>query len=237
MNDALGTTQASASQLTFRQATLNDLPELARVFNEIWPQEEPLKHTPMGLEMAKYLTLGYMSRATFANMAFTADGTFAGTTFARVEGQRLLFPEASDMARETAQFISEDPMGKLAVDFYDGPFHEGEQQMERDSEVERNTQAELLLYMVNPATQGMGVGGKLWKALMHELRKEGVHSFFLHTDTTCDYTYYEYHGLKRVAERLHADHPEDDDQIYRFNYDMFVYRGDVPAAVQETPAK
>ncbi|MUH59827.1 hypothetical protein [Bifidobacterium canis] len=114
MNDALGTTQASASQLTFRQATLNDLPELSRVFNEIWPQEEPLKHTPMGLEMAKYLTLGYMSRATFANMAFTADGTFAGTTFARVEGQRLLFPEASDMARETAQFISEDPMGKLA---------------------------------------------------------------------------------------------------------------------------
>ena len=55
-----------------------------------------------------------------------------------------------------------------------------------------------------------------------------VRAFFLHTDSSCDFGFYDHKGLSRVAERLAADHPEDADLAPGMNTDdQFIYRADL----------
>lgn len=82
--------------------------------------------------------------------------------------------------------------------------------------------------MVNPDVRGAGVGGALWRQLLAALRSMGVRAFFLHTDSNCDFGFYDHKGLSRVAERLAADHPEDADLAPGMNTDdQFIYRADL----------
>ena len=156
------------------------------------------------------------------------DGEFAGVTLARIDGQPLAFPQTEGMLGALRQIIDESPLAKMMRSGFDH-FRATDHHLELRSGVGQSTQAELLLFMVNPAVKGHGVGGALWNALLQGFRANGVHAFYLHTDTSCDYTYYEHLWLQREAERQRADHPEDNGRADGSRDDMFVYRGEVPA--------
>ena len=228
-HDNVASASSTANRdLTLRAMTLGDLQDVSRVFDEVWPQAAPLTGTPMAYELARYFVLEYMRSATASCVAVTADGEFAGVTLARIDGQPLAFPQTEGMLGDLRQIIDENPIAKMMRSGFDH-FRATDHQLELRSGVGQSTQAELLLFMVNPAVKGHGVGGALWNALLQGFRANGVHAFYLHTDTSCDYTYYEHHGLQRVAERLRADHPEDNGRADGIRDDMFVYRGEVPA--------
>ena len=72
----------------------------------------------------------------------------------------------------------------------------------------RGEDAELELFVVNPEYRSHGVG----KALMAEFQKRleglGAQSYWLQTDSTCTWQWYENHGYTRVADvELSADYP------------------------------
>ena len=46
----------------------------------------------------------------------------------------------------------------------------------------------------------MGVGRKLFNHMLDVFRDAGMNEYFLFTDTTCDYGFYDYRGLTRKAE-------------------------------------
>lgn len=46
----------------------------------------------------------------------------------------------------------------------------------------------------------MGVGRKLFNHMLGVFRNAGMNEYFLFTDTTCDYGFYDYRGLTRKAE-------------------------------------
>lgn len=46
----------------------------------------------------------------------------------------------------------------------------------------------------------MGVGRKLFNHMLGVFRDAGMNEYFLFTDTTCDYGFYDYRGLTRKAE-------------------------------------
>lgn len=64
--------------------------------------------------------------------------------------------------------------------------------------------AELALFAVSDACRGKGIGKQLFEAGLSYLRKEGLKRFYLFTDTTCNYGFYEHQGLRRRCERPHA---------------------------------
>lgn len=65
----------------------------------------------------------------------------------------------------------------------------------------KSYQAEVTLFAVSPEARGMGVGRKLFNHMLDVFRAAGMNEYFLFTDTTCDYGFYDYHGLTRKAER------------------------------------
>lgn len=93
--------------------------------------------------------------------------------------------------------------------------------------------AEIVLFMVDPDMQGNGIGSHLFNWMLDEFRKAGVKNYFLLTDTTCDFSFYDHKGLNRAQEepldlRPHTnaeaqwEHTEDEaleEHLHAFMYD------------------
>lgn len=80
--------------------------------------------------------------------------------------------------------------------------------------------AEIALFLVAPESKGLGVGGRLFAHMLGTFREHGIHEYFLFTDTSCDYGFYEHKGLRRMAtEHIATAHGEP--------LDCFLYEGDV----------
>ena len=67
--------------------------------------------------------------------------------------------------------------------------------------------------------RGYGIGKKLFKAMIHHMKKENVNSIYLYTDTDCNYKFYDHQGMDCRIEK---------DYSYEFHnteYDMklFIY--------------
>ena len=68
---------------------------------------------------------------------------------------------------------------------------------------------ELILFINDPSVRGQGVGATMLLRFEDYLRAQGARDYYLFTDTTCTYGYYERHGFTRVA--LCNDLEADDD--------------------------
>ena len=219
---------ARTPAVSYRPMDWNDLDTVAACFDRVWPQGPALAGTPTALLVARYLTLHYLEQSTWSNVAVTVEDDFAGITLARVVGRPTLFPQAHEEFIRTRALLLADPRGAATVTMFEDGFFVREGILEEDSDVTATTQAELELFMVNPDVRGAGVGGALWRQLLAALRSMGVRAFFLHTDSSCDFGFYDHKGLSRVAERLAADHPEDADLAPGMNTDdQFIYRADL----------
>ncbi|MFR0603333.1 GNAT family N-acetyltransferase [Bifidobacterium pseudolongum subsp. globosum] len=219
---------ARTPAVSYRPMDWNDLDTVAACFDRVWPQGPALAGTPTALLVARYLTLHYLEQSTWSNVAVTAEDDFAGITLARVVGRPTLFPQAHEEFIRTRALLLADPRGAATVTMFEDGFFVREGILEEDSDVTATTQAELELFMVNPDVRGAGVGGALWRQLLAALRSMDVRAFFLHTDSSCDFGFYDHKGLSRVAERLAADHPEDADLAPGMNTDdQFIYRADL----------
>lgn len=58
---------------------------------------------------------------------------------------------------------------------------------------------ELLLFIVSPDARGLGVGTTLLKRFEAHLKARGARSYYLMTDESCSYGYYDRHGFQRIA--------------------------------------
>lgn len=57
--------------------------------------------------------------------------------------------------------------------------------------------AELVLFALDKNFKGMGFGKKLLSSFYNYLEQNGVDNFYLFTDTTCDFEFYEHNGFER----------------------------------------
>ncbi|RSX55574.1 acetyltransferase, GNAT family [Bifidobacterium dolichotidis] len=221
----------------YRQVQWDDFEDILTAFDRVWPIEIPgIAGTPTAVLVSRFLTLHFMSLTTNGFVGRTSNGEFAGVLLMRVQGKPYMFPEAAEALEMAKGLMKATPNGRRMLDFQER-FLAVEKELEDDSLVNQDTQGEIELFMVNTTTQGMGVGGALWRRAQEEFAAEGVTSFFLHTDSTCDYEFYDHKGMQRVAERIHADHPEDTDVELApvgtgpisLDDDQYIYMGKVQA--------
>lgn len=66
--------------------------------------------------------------------------------------------------------------------------------------VKDNTDGELVLFAINKQTKGKGIGKKLLGYFYKYMEKEKANNFYLFTDTSCDYEFYDYNGFTREEE-------------------------------------
>lgn len=81
----------------------------------------------------------------------------------------------------------------------------------------------LTLFAISSASRGLGIGKELLRCLTAYLSAHGTRRIYLHTDSTCNYGFYEHQGLTRLGEQsmcmTRSGKPFDMD-IYLYGYEI-----------------
>lgn len=70
--------------------------------------------------------------------------------------------------------------------------------------INKSYPAELALFAVDPSCRGKGIGKKLFNSVLDYLKGQNIKEFYLFTDTSCNYGFYEHQGLVRRGEMTHV---------------------------------
>ena len=66
--------------------------------------------------------------------------------------------------------------------------------------------AELALFAVDSSCRGKGIGKKLFQSALDYIQQQELNEFYLFTDTSCNYGFYEHQGMVRRCEKKHHFH-------------------------------
>ena len=66
---------------------------------------------------------------------------------------------------------------------------------------ENTYQGEQAFFAVDASYQGLGFGRQLFSHAVAYMKDQKITSFYLFTNTTCNYNFYKHMGLKRVCEQ------------------------------------
>ena len=75
---------------------------------------------------------------------------------------------------------------------------------------------EIVFFAIDNRVRGKGLGRRLFNTALDELRACGMHSFFLFTDTSCNYAFYEHLGLTRRCQCTKTLNVQDSRAIMTF---------------------
>ncbi|MEC6748072.1 GNAT family N-acetyltransferase [Marinilactibacillus sp. XAAS-LB27] len=88
------------------------------------------------------------------------------------------------------------------------------------NQLDETFEGEVTLFAVGEKAQGLGIGSGLFNRFLNQMKKRNLDHFFLYTDTSCNYGFYDHKGLERVAEKAYSIKAST-------NFDMtsFIYSG------------
>lgn len=209
----------------FRPVKINDIDAIVEEYERTWGIAHAVGEDA-SRNLSRRFVLHYLEPSTFGTVA-TINGKFMGLLLARVYGDKVLFKQVQKMLEEQEAKMSSkgDSLHAKALDSAIG-MGQIERKLEAMSHINDLTQAELELFIVSPDARGHGVGGGLWKRTMQHLRHRGVNRYFLHTDTACDVSFYDYHGLRRDTTWAKKDHEKYADRVKDLVEDLYIYSGE-----------
>ena len=112
---------------------------------------------------------------------------------------------------------------KVAQEILDYHSFEKKAQEKMLSECSGNLDCELTLFAVSDKARGHGVGSTLLKQVVQYLKDAGAKTYFLFTDTSCTWQYYENRGMKRIASYCLTDEEKDKLQVQ----ELYVYSTEI----------
>lgn len=62
-------------------------------------------------------------------------------------------------------------------------------------------QGELAFFAIGAECRGKGIGAKLFAEVRDYMRQQGVENYYLYTDTSCNFGFYEHMGMQRCGEK------------------------------------
>lgn len=72
------------------------------------------------------------------------------------------------------------------------------------AQCKKNYPGELALFAVSRCMRKSGIGRALFEKHLAYLHSQNIREFFLFTDTSCNYPFYEHRGMVRRAEEEHT---------------------------------
>lgn len=209
----------------FRDVHLGDIDAIVKEYERTWGISKEVGQDS-SLSLSRRFVLHYLEPSTHGTIA-EVDGKFMGLLLARVFDAPVMFPEVRSMLLEQEREMksqNDENYARALEEAY--AMRALETKLEAKSHINDLTQAELELFLVSPDARGHGVGGGLWRHTMHMLRNNGVNRYYLHTDSACDVSFYDYHGLSKDAYWLHKDHPYDIERAKSLVEDLYIYSGE-----------
>ena len=176
---------------TIRTMRRSDLPSIEQLTCDMWYADyEPR----IGAALAHIDVEHCLARTTFAKVA-ELDGEIVGFILASIAAHTSKDSELRHSAKMAGAALTllTDEAGRRALDEFIRIARVDDQLLREAGPFD----AEVVLFVLAPAARGHGLGKRLFGAVMEHFAQNGIDEYFLYTDTTCDYTFYEHRGLEQ----------------------------------------
>ncbi len=87
------------------------------------------------------------------------------------------------------------------------------------SRCKKDYQGELAFFAISEKCRGKGLGRKLFQSVVDYMHTQKISEFYLFTDTSCNYPFYEHLGMHRCGEKKQVIHTHKEDG----NMTFFIY--------------
>lgn len=178
--------------IIYRSFAPEDIPALAEIVGETWNFRRMCRRGEDPAVMALDYLKGCLAESTAAFVA-EEDGKAAGLISVRAEKKtlpRLFLSEKREEADGASP--SSESSGVRRMREYEARCLGLRRQAE---EAGMKFDGELTLFAVRPKMRGRGAGRELYRRALDYLKEEGCRRFFLYTDSSCTYQFYDARGL------------------------------------------
>lgn len=193
-------------EVTLRPAQPTDYPALHALNRGAWFKSDYIAYPDA---TNAYVDLDLNSSLSNASMATVAevDGQIAGVILASADSEpkygRMLMQSTIDAAATLHAQGQE-----IADYFYDRMKVESEYDAQLLEKAQANTDYDgrIVLFIMDPEFQGLGIGSKLFQAAKDYFEVTNVQNYYLFTDSSCNYPFYDHKGMHRAGS-LTFDQP------------------------------
>ena len=183
------------NRVILRELKWSDLNALENVIRKTWDYD---KFAPP--ETAGKLAKAYLS-SCLANQTYTRVAEVNGVTAGVILGKNIekhRCPLRYRWRQITALcqlLISKE--GREILNFYRDVDGIDDQLLKRCG---KDYQGEVSLFALSPEYRGLGIGKKLFDCLLAYMKSQSIEDFYLYTDTSCNFGFYEHQGMKRQQQ-------------------------------------
>ena len=205
--------------VSYHQVTEEDFDELAMLLSNQWATPE-IRDNPVAMKHSGLMSLYYfMVHHTFTCVAEDNGKVIGLLICTDVKRRPIDMKYARLLIGEVAYMICNPETRDDGLAW--GEYTQLAQELE-ERVVGNSIDAEAELFVVAPEYRGQGIGKKMFRSMVEFFKKVGTRNFFLHTDTSCSYPFYDKIGMTRIGEQKTDIKSGDIDGI-----DMFIYAADV----------
>jgi predicted N-acetyltransferase YhbS len=195
-------------EILFRPIQSKDYDDLHRLTRGAWFSEDYKKYPTATNAFVDLDIIHALSDTSFGRVA-VVDGQVAGLILASAnqasKDLRMIVPSPKEaiLTLHHQEAAVRDYFYKMMAEEQradDDLYHKASQSV--------NYQGRIVLFIVDPNFQGLGLGGRLFRLANEYFTEQGVDKYYLFTDTSCDYSFYEHKGLRQVNHiRIDENHP------------------------------
>lgn len=186
-------------QILMRKYRNEDFKPLTEIIRRTWHYDEFTDHET-ALKLARVFLSSCLTNYTFSRVA-VIDGNVAGVILAKdIRIHKCSFSDRFRQIMSVARLFLSKESRRVSGIFKSVSGID----KELLSNCGKNYNAELALFAVDGAYQGKGAGKLLFDSAMDYMRKQQLSEFYLFTDTSYNYGFYEHCGMTRRCEEKHT---------------------------------
>ena len=183
-------------QIKLREYQTQDFEALEAIIRETWHYDD-FSSPKTAIQLAKVFLSSCLTNYTFSRVA-VVDGTVAGIILVNQIAKHKCPLSNRLLQIKSILSLYSSKEGRDASKIFSSV--NGIDQQLRN-ETNRTYPAELALFVVSSSCRGNGIGKMLFRSALDYMRQEELEEFYLFTDTSCNYGFYEHQGMIRRGQK------------------------------------
>lgn len=186
------------NNVKLRELKKQDLPALEDVIRKTWDYDK-FATPKTARRLAKVYLATCLTNQTYTRVA-EVDGVPAGLIFGKdIEKHHCpLKYRLRQLFAVCGLLISKE--GRGILNFYKSVDDIDSQLLKQCN---KDYKGEIALFALSPEYRGLGIGKMLFHCLLAYMKSQSISDFYLYTDTSCNFGFYEHQGMVRQQQYKH----------------------------------
>lgn len=207
-----------STALSMRPFKNSDRPAVEKIIRDTWGYDQFCSERTAG-KLARLFLNACLADQTF-NQVAVQNGVPVGVIMGKNnQKKRTSLMDNLRLMRDALSLVLHAD-GRLAAKIFWGV--NGVDRVLLDESGEKYD-GELAFFAISKDCRGQGLGRRLFEGAVDVMRRENINRFFLFTDTTCNYRFYEHLGMTRRVEKaqtIHVAGEEAETTFFLYDYDV-----------------